>query len=261
LALINTQDLITEVLQTVKEPSGLPGTIGTPHWTRAGILQRLNLQQDKISGELPGLFQTTDTSLTTTGTNAGLVVPSSIGNIKDIQVNGVTITRTSREAIVDQSQRGEIEDTWQNTASSLGMQDDVEFFIDIDNSSGVEAQMLYFYPYPISAGLSITIQGDLILTNLADNPLSFPMENVPYLSKAQEILIKLTAQWCALEDSRTELYQMLQTDISELMRTLRKNYLVLRTNPRDSMLVIRRSEDAGSAPTYFRVSSTSSTGT
>lgn len=259
---MTAQDLITEILQTLKEPSGLlNGVTGgpQPHWPRTEILQRMNLQQDKISGELPTLFQATDSTLVTTGTNAGLPVPTYLGNIRDVQIGGVTITRTSREQLVAMSQTGEVEDTWQNTAGTAGLNEDMYWFTEIDNTgtNGAEGMMLYFYPFPI-AGSIVTLQADLILSNMTDANNSYSMADVPYLSKAQEILIKLTAMWCAMEDSRTDLYELLNQEVygaEGLMKKLRKNYLVLRSNPQPSALQLKRSEDTGSRPEYMRVSS------
>jgi hypothetical protein len=255
------------VLRLLKEPSGLPQGSVQPHWSRAEILERLNLTQQTVSSEFPALFQVTDSSLVTTGTNAGYPLPLSIGKILDIQIGGVQVPLTSREALVSQSIRGEIEDNWELTPGQADIYNLSWAYVTIDNSNPSNTtttpqQMLHFYPYPATQGLTIKIQGELVLTDDVDLPTDYDLGGLPFLYKAQLLMVYLTAIQCAIEETRTELYHMLTQEVwgipgdeeqhPGMMKRLKTDYLVLRTNPQESMITIKRSENLPES--YFQMS-------
>lgn len=254
MALISTQDLITLVLKILEEPSGLPDANGNtrlPHWSRDEVLQRMNMQQSKISTELPGLFNHVDTSLTTTGVNGGYPIPSNMGNIRDVEVGGNPCVWTSRDELLAMSLRGDIEQNWEQTAGNISPLFTFYCWIELDDSSGTLQPTLYFYPYVVNAGQTIKITGELLLSSASDSSTAYAFQSVPYLEKAQELLVKLTAQWFAM-DEKPGLYDKINTEIfghtgstndRGLMGKMQSQYLVLRTSPKPPMITIKNSED------------------
>ena len=258
MALLSAQDLISLSLKLCSEPDGLTAlgnSTPQPKWPRSDVLQVMNLQQSKIATELPGLFNHVDQSLTTTGNPGGYVIPSVMGNIRDIEIGGNPCVWSSRDELIAMSLRGDIEQNWEQTVGSVSPLYTFYCFIEMDDSSGSLQPTLYTYPI-CQAGQPINLTGELLLSNAADSATSFPFQSVPYLEKAQEVLAKLTSQWFAMKDNRQELYTMINNEIfgpegstnnRGLMGRLQVQYLILRNSPRPPMIVVKNSEDAAAS--------------
>jgi hypothetical protein len=238
--MLNTIATVNEVFIMLKEPfdPSLTAPSDLSHWSRATILNRLNMVQDELVLEMPDLFKTLDESLTTATGQATYTVPSTMGTIRNVAVNGIQLIGTTKEAIQADAIRGDLVDAtefvqnWQTITGTPYM-----WYQDIN---GI---VLGLYPIPVSSGLVITIEGEYILAEMADTTASYSLNNIAALRKAQKILIYKTVEVCAIEDGNIAFGTYLHQAAEKLVESLRTYWFVLK--PSDPSSTIKYKETEG----------------
>ena len=231
--MLSGSDIIEEVLTLLKEPVDLVDhTADLSHWSRATILRRCNMAQDEISLYIPDLLRINDQSLVTVSGQIDYAFPAGIGIIYQVAINGSQLIKTTMDSLQNDSLRGEIDEYWRTIA-------DVPYFFYTINENN-----LGLWPAPAIAGQTISLDAELLLTELADSASSYAMENVGALRKGQKALIFIAAAECAMEDGNGQLGQYLETKANEILSDLKTYWLVMRPTSPESMLKIQESEDS-----------------
>jgi hypothetical protein len=242
---LSGSDIIEEVLTLLKEPYDLANhTADLSHWTRATILRRCNMAQDEISLYIPDLLRITDTSLLTVAGQIDYSFPTGIGIIYQISINGSQLLKTTMDTLQNDSLRGEIDEYWQTIA-------DVPYYFYTINEN-----TLGLWPAPAASGQVISIDAEMILTEMSDASSSYPMENIAALRKGQKALIYIAAANCALEDGNTKLWQGLKAESNEILSDLKTYWMVMRPTSPESMIKVLEIEDTSEniirPPRYIR---------
>lgn len=180
--MLTTIQLINEIFSRLKEKSDPAGVTELSHWSRASMLLKANLAQEELTLAIPGLFKTSDTSLTTTALGATYTVPSTVGRINKVSVDNVPLTATTKATL-------QVDPQW-NSITGVASQ----WYEDLNGTK------VGLYPVPVTAGGVITLEGEYLLTNMSDSASSYPMGNYALLQKAQSILIDMVAGPLAAED-------------------------------------------------------------
>ncbi|HLA49789.1 MAG TPA: hypothetical protein VJ000_01205 [Thermodesulfovibrionia bacterium] len=224
--MISANNLVIEVLRIIKEP-----TDGTGQYTAANVIQILNLCQDEITSDIPDFLKTKDETLVTVASNASYTVPSTIGKVTSVWVNGVALKLTTEDTQSSENLRNDREDSWFNTSGTPK-----EAFIRNGNT-------LHLYPYAATAGQTITIIGELLLTQMTNSSGSTPFENAQFFRKAQRALIYLAASYLAIEDGNQKLVNNLEGKAAQIIRNIKNEWMVMRPSSPDSTLTEKFSED------------------
>ena len=231
--MLSGSDIIEEVLTLLKEPVDLVDhTADLSHWSRATILRRCNMAQDEISLYIPDLLRVADTSLLTVSRQLEYTLPAGVGIVYGCSINGSQLIPTTKQALENDSLRGEIDEYWQTIA-------DVPYYFYVLN-----AETLGLWPAPAIAGQIISLDAELLLTELADSASSYPMENIGALRKGQKALIFIAAAECAMEDGNGQLGQYLEAKANEILSDLKNYWMVLRPTAPESMIKVLESEDS-----------------
>jgi len=223
--MLSVETLITEILQCLKEKSGLVAG-EDPHWSRTVILRRCNLAQEMIEAELPGILHISDATTLTTDGSGQYTIPETFLRLTSVRVDGEFWEATSQEAVASRDIREQTES---------------------GNMWYVVDRTLYLMPDD-TTGLVVTLDGTVRLSSVSDSSSSYPFDATSstnaYLSKAQKLLILLVVLECAKEESRTDLYTTTYNEIyhpvNGLLEKLHNEWFVVRENPQESMLEIKR---------------------
>lgn len=216
--------LITRCLEKLKE-----NTDGTGAWTRAKILQLMNLHQDKITTLIPNLIRKEDTSLTTANGTRSYTIPSTMGKILYVLVGTNQLRQTTEDAVNNDAMRGIIDEDWRNTTGTP-----THYFY--------SGNTLYLYPTPEDAE-TITIVGELLLTQLTDSASVYALENINTLRKAQLLLIYPVVAELAEDDGNFALSDRWQAKFEQELHNLMVDEIVLKTVDPQSLLIEKGNED------------------
>jgi len=232
--------MIDSVLTLMKEPVDPNHVLDLAAWSRAEILSRLCMSQDEIQLDLPGLFKTRDTSLSTIVGQMEYVLPTTIGVINSVSLDGVQLVRTTRDAIIGDAIRGDLVDSTEYVQDWASIQDQpYQFYQDIHDG----VAYLGLYPKPSSpAGQTIMIEGELVLANMTDSATSYPLDNLEALRKAQKILIYKTAEVCAIEDMNSVYATYLHQAADKMIEALRTYWFVMRPSDPQSTILYKECE-------------------
>ena len=238
--MLNGIQTLNEIFTMLKEPSDPTGATDLSHWTRATILGRLNMAQDELSMELPGLFKTLDnTSLVTVAGQMEYTVPSTIGVIRQVAIDGIQLMPTTKEKIQNDAVRGDLVDATEFVQDWMSVTG-TPFQWYQDDRDGVSK--LGLYPKPATSGNVLTIEGELLLSLLSDTVVSYPLNNIAALRKAQKILIYKTSEVCAGEDGNYQYAQYLHTEAGKMVEDLRTYWFVLKESAPGSTIIYKETE-------------------
>jgi hypothetical protein len=230
---------VNEILQMLKQPYDATGATDTAKWKRAEILLRLNMAQDELQLEIPDLFKTKDTSLTTTAGTQEYTIPSTLGLIRQVAIDGIQLMPTTKDQIQHDAVRGDLVDATefvQDWQSVTGMP--FEWYQ--DNRDGVN--YLGLYPKPATSGNALTLEGELLLSLMTDSVSSYPFDNVSALRKAQKILVYKTAEVLAAEENNFAYAKYLQDMSEKMVVDLRTYWNVLRKTDNGSTIIYKETE-------------------
>lgn len=220
--MLNAQQLIDLVNDMTLEP-----TDGTGKWSDAQILVKLNNAQDEIDLKISDLLRTVNTSLTPVSGTQTYTIPATVGKLYQVWINGKPIESKGSDSLGrDFAYSAEI------TLSGL------------PTTYYVQNNVLYLYPIPDSSVTSITLIGEIILTEMTDSASSYPFETVPYLRKAQKILAMFAAADCCLIDGDTNQYTTFRTEAQNLLDELESDWEMYKTAETHSVVKQQLSEDA-----------------
>lgn len=227
--MLSATAIIQTVLKMLKEP-----TDGSGHYTQAEVLERLNMCQDRVSLRIPDLLRDEDTSLATVTNQANYTLPSDVGKIISIRVDGKPLDATTEETLDRDSQRGMIMEKWKTDESG----EPTQYY----TRKGV----LYLFPKPSSAynAKAITILHELLLTELTNITTSYPFENISYLKRGQELLIFATVEWLAMEDGNTKLEASMARKFNEGIGALWTDVMVLKETRPESLMKEKGNENS-----------------
>ena len=164
--MLTTQQAINEIFTLLKEKYDPAGIADYSHWSRTEILTRLNLAQDRLSLLITDLFRIEDSSLVSIAGQLEYNMPTNIGRVYEVSINGYQLQRTTKDAIQADSIRGENGQYWADIS------DQPEYYY-YDQGRNV----LGLWPKPATAGQTIVIDGELIFANLVDSSAVYLLEN------------------------------------------------------------------------------------
>jgi hypothetical protein len=225
--MLNAQELINTVNEMVNEP-----TTGDGRWSDSFVLQTLNTAQDEVNLALPELLRVTDVSITTTAALATYTLPTAVGTVYQVLVNGSPIRSKSEDSLQYDALSEDIEESWMTRTGKA------EFY-------NVENNVLRIYPIPTESSLVVTIIGELLLTQMTDSLSSYPFEGLPYLRKAQKIICLFAAADLKLSDGDNEQYIALRTEAKTALDELCKYSDKAKTADSHSIISERKEEGQG----------------
>jgi hypothetical protein len=240
---------LNEIFTLLKEPYDATGATDKSHWSRATMATRLNMSQDELSLSLPGLFWTSDSSLTTVLGQMEYTIPATVGRIRQVSINGIQLNRTTLEAIQGNSIRGDLVSATefvQDWAAITGFP--FSFYQSADGLS------LGLYTKPATTGDTIKIEGELLLSLITDTAGSYLLDNLPMLRKAQKYLIYKTAEECALEDGNMPFADRLHPLADKMMEELRTYWFVLKDTDPQSTIIFKEYEGPSVSPLNRQIS-------
>ena len=235
--MLNSIQAINEVFSMMEEPFDPAGSTDLSHWTRANILIKMNMAQDELQLELPDLFRTTNSTLTTVALQMEYTVPVTIGTIRTVSINGIVLNKTTRETLQGDALRGDLVDATeyvQNWASITG--EPYSWYQDQNNT------VLGIYPKPVNTGDVIMLEGEYILAEMTDVNSSYAFDNVNALRKAQKILIYKTAEVCAIADGDQNYATYLHQAAEKMIESLRTYWFVLKPTNSTSTIIYKQTE-------------------
>lgn len=232
--MLNAQALIDAVNVKLSEPTDSSGK-----WGDSVVLQYLNFACDEIALAIPDLLRTTNATLTSVSGTAGYTLPSAVGKVYNVFWGGVPLKPKSQDSIQQDVIGSDTSETWMTTGGAP-----THFYI--------EANTINFYPVPNVTGTVITINGELLLTEMTDSASSYPFENIPFLRKAQKIIILLASADCLLDDGDSALYTQFKQEARSLIGELEGDWNKRKTIDTHSIVTERVSEtgDSNTANPY-----------
>jgi hypothetical protein len=243
--MLSGQQAVNEVFTLLKEPFDPLAVKDLSRWTRAEILQRLNLAQDRLALIIVDLFGVQDTSLSTVAGQMEYAVPSQVGKIKQVSIAGYQLQATTLEQIKLDSVRGEEGMYWATIT------DQPEYFY-YDQARGV----LGFWPVPASTGLNVLIDGELVFSLLTDSSSIYLLQNYQALRKGQQAVLYFVAAMCAAENNNALLLNFFLNEAEKITEDLKVYWTVLTPSTGGSTIQVHESEDADSSvvlpPRYVR---------
>lgn len=223
--------LITKILKKLKEPSS------DGHWSRTEMLQEINLSLQQLRLKIPNLLIDTDESLTTVASQANYTIPSDVGNIIAVRIDGEEIDITTKKAIGRDSQRGIYADDWQG--DEIGQP--AECYI--------QKGILYLQPKPSTsyAGKTISIDHELIFTDVTDSASSYPFESVADLAQAQRLIFfDVVMQLAADDDDMNKFATQKQLYEEGIQDLITKKLVMVNTGDESLMKAKGEEDDEGS---------------
>lgn len=232
--MLNATQLIDAVNGKLTEP-----TDGTGKWSDATVLQNLNFAVDEIALAIPDLLRTTNTATTSVSGTSAYTLPATVGKVYNVFWGGVPLQPKSLDSIQQDVIGSDSSETWRTTAGTP------TYFY-------VESNTINFYPVPNTTGTVITINGELLLTEMTDSASSYPFENVPFLRKAQKIIILLASADCLLDDGDSTLYTQFKQEGRNMISELESDWNKRKTLDTHSIVTERVSEvgDSNTANPY-----------
>jgi len=189
----------------------------------------MNIHQDKITAVIPNLIRREDTSLTTAASTRSYTIPSTMGKILYVLVGTNQLRQTTEDAVNSDAMRGVIAEDWRNTAGTP-----THYFY--------SGNTLYLYPTPEDAQ-TITLVGELLLTQLTDSASVYALENINTLRKAQYLLVYPVVAELAEDDGNVVLADRWQAKFEQGLHDLMVDEVVLKTVEGQSLLVEKGNED------------------
>ena len=239
--MISSQGMIEQALKLLQEKVDPGHTLDLSRFKRSDVLLMINLEQDAIALEVPGLFDGNDSSLLTVSNQALYTLPNSVGMIREVAVNGVQCLRTTKSAIQGDSIRGDLVDTTEFVQDWASVTGTPTYWYQSEDKS-----QLGLYPMPAEAGQVISIDGELLVAYMTDSAISFPLDNLNALRKAQQLLLHRTAMTLAgiLEKPAPVSFFKMKSD--QLLQALITYWLVLRPTAPESTLRFKETEGSPS---------------
>jgi hypothetical protein len=237
--MLNNVQMVNEIFTMLKERSDAAGVTDYSHWTRATMLQRLNIAQDELTMSIPGLFNTVDsTSITTVAGTMEYALPSTIGTVRSVSIAGIELISTTKETIQNDSIRGDLNSADFSLVWSDMINTPYQYYIS-QTSSGM---VLGLFPKAQHTGDAVTIEGEYLLSNLTDSTSGYPLNNLNALRKAQKILIYKVAEVCAAEDGNFNYAQYLHQTAEKMIEELRTYWFVLPQSNNESTIKFQQIE-------------------
>jgi hypothetical protein len=222
--MLNAQSLIDVVNTKLTEP-----TDGTGRWTDAQILVYLNFAQDEVALAIPDLLRTTNIALTSVSGTSAYTLPSAVGKVYNVLWGGIPLMQKSQDSIQADVLASDTKESWMSTGGT-------------PTYWYIESNTVNFYPAPNTTGTVITLNGELLLTEMTDSASSYPFENVPFLRKAQKVICLLAASDCLLDDGDSNLYVQFKQEARNMINELENEWNQRRTNDSHSIVIERQSE-------------------
>jgi hypothetical protein len=182
--MLNATVLVDEVNDYCNEPMD-----GTGRWTDDQVLRKLNLAQNEINLKVQDLLRTSCT-ITTTASLGNYTLPSSVGKVFQVYINTIPLNPSNSDS----------NNAFERANNSLNGLINTPATISYRTTYNLENNVLNIVPAPNESGALITVKGELLLTEMTNSASSYPFENVPYLAKAQKILILLAASDLTITD-------------------------------------------------------------
>lgn len=218
----------TALIDLVNLKTGEP-TDNSGRWTDAQVLTYLNLSQDEIALAIPGLLRTNSSSLTSVSGTSSYTIPATVGKVFNVLYGGVAIQPKSRDSLQQEVVGADTDEKWTTITGTP------KYWY-------VEANSIYLYPAPDAASTVITLNGELVLTELTDSASSYPFENYACLRKAQKILVLLASAECMLDDGDIEMHDNMTAEARGLISELERDWLERKTTDTHSIITERMSE-------------------
>jgi len=215
--------LIDEVNDLCNEP-----TDGTGRWTDTQVLRKINFAQSEISLKVQDLLRTNAT-ITCTASLATYTLPTNLGKIYQVYANGIPLNPKSTDSVnadlrADVTLNGLI-----NTPCTIGYL----------TTYALENNTIILSPASNANGSVLTIKGELLLTDLTNSATSYPFENIPYLQKAQKILILFAAADLTITDGDGTKSLSLRQQGSDLLEHLESDWNI-RSTPETHCVVVEK---------------------
>ena len=237
--MISSQAVIDAVLTLLKQKVDPAHVADLARWKRAEILQRCNLVQDSLALQLPGLFDGNNSTLLTVAGQMEYTLPASVGMIREVAIDGIQLSMTTKTQIQGDSIRGDLIDNTEFVLDWASVQDQPNTWFQ-DN----EKTIVGLYPVPVISGQVISIDCELLIAYMADTGASYPLGNLNALRKAQQIIIYRAAEMCAAEVGNMNFVGYLKGIGDELVNSLTTYWFVLRPSPAESTIRFKETEGA-----------------
>lgn len=209
--MLNAQEVIAEINKLLQET-----TSGSGHWSASDLLSRANMFHDELSLDVPELLITIDETLVTIAGTRLYTMPDTVGLVLSVKVNGKPIAKSSYNGMDIMSASGRIDAQWQSYSGGEAS----HWYLE-NNKLGI-------YPTPVTAGLTITIVAELMLTAMTNSASSYPFQNYAFLKVAQRWLILKVASMCAGEDGDDAKTQTWDAQAEVLIGKIRDKMTIMR---------------------------------
>jgi hypothetical protein len=228
--MLTGQEMVEAVLNLVSEKVDPGHTLDLSRFKRAFVLQQINLAQDSLSLAVPGLFDGVDSSLTTSANTANYTLPSTVGQIKEVSVNGNPLEKATKQELQGNAIRQGLV-SWESITGTP-----IKWYQSDDKAS------LYLYPVPVTPSQTISIDGEVLLTAIADSSVSYPLNNLTALRKAQQLLIHKVAMVLSGMLEKVNLVAFFKGTSDVMQKDLETYWLVLRPTPAESTIRYKQTE-------------------